>query len=221
MTLTIYGGILGLTLVALLPHIGVVLTSVADRWFLSVLPKAVTGKYYVMVFEHRLTMTSIRNSLFLSSLSTVLDVAVGITVAYLLARTLIPGKNILDTLTMLPLAVPGIVVAFGYVACFSGTFLDARVNPMPLLVIGYSVRRLPYMVRSAYAGFQQTHVVLEEAAQNVGASPATTLRRITLPLIFANLIAGGILCFSFAMLEVSDSLILAAEERFYPITKAI
>ena len=221
LTAVIYVGLLGLTFAALIPHISVVLTSVADRWFMTVLPEAFTGKYYGLVFDHRLTSTSIRNSLFLSSLATVVDVIVGITVAYLLARTRMPGKNVLDTLTMLPLAVPGIIVAFGYVAGFSGTFLDARVNPVPLLICGYAVRRLPYMVRSAYAGFQQTSVTLEEAAQNVGASPATTLRRITLPLVFANLVAGGILCFSFAMLEVSDSLILAAEERYYPITKAI
>ena len=99
--------------------------------------------------------------------------------------------------------------------------LDARNNPVPLLIIAYAVRRLPYMVRAAYAGFQQTSVSLEEAAQNVGASPARSIRRITIPLIFANLVAGGILCFSFAMLEVSDSLILAFEQRYYPITKAI
>lgn len=210
-----------LTLVALLPHLSVILTSLAERWFLTVLPSEFTGHHYIQVFEHPLTSTSIRNSLFLSSLSTVADIVVGIALAYLLARTQIPGRNALDVLTMLPLAVPGIIVAFGYVSGFSGTFLDARVNPMPLLVFGYAVRRLPYMVRSAYAGFQQTSVTLEEAAQNVGATPATTLRRITLPLVFANLVAGGILSFSFAMLEVSDSLILAMEERYYPITKAI
>ncbi|MDA0747479.1 MAG: iron ABC transporter permease [bacterium] len=221
MTVLIYAGMLLLTFVALIPHISVVLTSLTDRWFMTVLPEAFSGKYYGMVFDHQLTSTSIRNSLFLSSLSTVVDIVVGISVAYLLARTRIPGKNLLDTLTMLPLAVPGIIVAFGYVAGFSGTFLDVRVNPVPLLVFGYAIRRLPYMVRSAYAGFQQTSVTLEEAAQNVGATPAVTLRRITLPLVFANLVAGGILCFSFAMLEVSDSLILAVEERYYPITKAI
>ena len=47
------------------------------------------------------------------------------------------------------------------------------------------------------------------------------MRRITMPLISANLIAGGILAFSFAMLEVSDSLILAIKERYFPLTKAI
>ena len=55
----------------------------------------------------------------------------------------------------------------------------------------------------------------------MGATPARTLKRITIPLVSANILAGAILCFSFAMLEVSDSLILASEKGFYPITKVI
>jgi len=207
--------------VALIPHLSVILTSLADRWFITILPESYTFSYYSQAFDHQLTLTSIKNSLGLSALSTVTDVAIGIGIAYLLVRTRIPGKNILDTLTMMPLAIPGIILAFGYVGAYSGTILDVRNNPVPLLIFGYAVRRLPYMVRSAYAGFQQTNVVLEEAAQNVGAGPMTTLRRITLPLVCTHLLAGGILCFSYAMLEVSDSLILAVEERYYPITKAI
>ena len=70
-------------------------------------------------------------------------------------------------------------------------------------------------------GFQQTSETLEEAAQNLGATPFKALIKITLPLITANLIAGGLLAFAFAMLEVSDSLILAQKQAFYPITKAI
>jgi len=83
------------------------------------------------------------------------------------------------------------------------------------------VRRLPYVVRSAVAGFQQTSVTLEEASQNLGCPPFNTFCKITLPLISANLIAGGLLAFSFAMLEVSDSLILAQKQQDFPITKAI
>ena len=81
-------------------------------------------------------------------------------------------------------------MAFGYVAAFSATPLDARINPVPLLVIAYAVRRLPYMVRAAYAGFQQTSVALEEAAMNLGASPIKTSLSNHLPLVFANLVAG-------------------------------
>jgi iron(III) transport system permease protein len=62
---------------------------------------------------------------------------------------------------------------------------------------------------------------MEEAALNLGASRFTAVRRIIVPLIAANLIAGALLAFSFSMLEVSDSLILAQQESNYPITKAI
>ena len=220
-TVMAYAVVLAISALALIPHLGVLLTSVTNRWFLSVLPSEYTMKFYEAAFSHDLALLSIKNSLLLSSLSTIIDVVLGVTIAYLLARKRVPGRNVLDALAMLPLALPGLVLAFGYVAAFSATPLDARVNPVPLLVISYAVRRLPYMVRAAYAGFQQTSVALEEAAINLGASPIKTLYQITMPLIFANLIAGAVLSFSFAMLEVSDSLILASKESYYPITKAI
>jgi len=108
----------------------------------------------------------------------------------------------------MPLAVPGLVLAFGYLAITregelfrflvdSPPFIPTD-SPMILLVIAYSVRRLPYIVRSAVAGFQQTSASLEEAAANLGAGPITTMVRITAPLIAANLIAGAILAFAFS-----------------------
>jgi iron(III) transport system permease protein len=62
---------------------------------------------------------------------------------------------------------------------------------------------------------------MEEAAMNLGAGRIRAVRTVIIPLIAANLIAGGLLAFSFAMLEVSDSLILAQREQHFPITKAI
>lgn len=221
MTLLIYAAMLSLTGLAMIPHASVFLTSIAERWFMTVLPQETTGRFYAMVFEHPMSLSSIEMSLVLSVLSTTLDIVLGIAIAYLLTRTRIPYKGVLDAMAMLPLALPGLVLAFGYLAGYSGTFLDARHYPVPLLVIAYAVRRLPYMVRAAYAGFQQTSIALEEAARNLGASRLRTLFQITFPLIFANLVAGGILCFAFAMLEVSDSLILALKDEYYPITKAI
>jgi iron(III) transport system permease protein len=220
-TVLAYALVLGISALALIPHFGVLLTSVAKRWFLSVLPAEYTWQFYQAVFSHELALNSIKNSLLLSGFSTLIDIVLGVTIAYLLARKRVPGRDVLDAVAMLPLALPGLVLAFGYVAAFSATPLDPRINPVPLLVIAYAVRRLPYMVRAAYAGFQQTSVALEEASINLGASPFKTLFQITMPLVFANLIAGAVLAFSFAMLEVSDSLILAAKEPYYPITKAI
>ncbi|HTH48539.1 MAG TPA: iron ABC transporter permease [Candidatus Limnocylindria bacterium] len=215
---------------ALTPHLSVILASFAERWFFSVLPNSFTTANYGDVFGHGLTGSSIRNSLFYAGVSAMIDLVLGVLIAWLLTRKKLPFANVLDALAMLPLALPGLVLAFGYFAGFDVNeklhpildgFLDPRTNPTFLLIVSYSVRRLPYIVRSAYAGFQQTSVVLEEASANLGASPLRTLRRITLPLVAANLVAGCILTFSFAMLEVSDSLILAQRDKFFPITKQI
>jgi iron(III) transport system permease protein len=222
-TILIWVVMLGVIGAALLPHLTVIMRSFAQHWFFSVLPQQWTTANYAEIFGHGLTASSIRNSLFYSSLSAVLDLGLGVMIAWLLTRRRIPFANLLDALAMLPLALPGLVLAFGYVAGFDFkiAWLNPRDNPTLLLVISYSVRRLPYIVRSAYAGFQQTSVTLEEASANLGASPFRTLRKITLPLVMANLIAGTTLTFSFAMLEVSDGLILAMREQFFPITKMI
>ena len=176
--------------------------------------------------SHPLVVPSIKNSLLYSSGATLVDLILGVAIAWVIVRSTIKGRAILDALVMLPLAVPGLVLAFGYLALSQDGekfhfLVGADGNPMWLLIIAYAVRRLPYVVRAAVAGLQQANIALEEAARSLGASPARTLRRVSLPLLGANLIAGGILAFAFAMLEVSDSLILAQQSEHFPITKAI
>jgi iron(III) transport system permease protein len=227
----------GITFIAILPHISVILIAItpnAGEWRLSVFPKSYTLSHYLTVFTHEDTLPSIQNSLFYSVFSTLLAMIAGILISYLLTRKRLPFSNLLDAIAMLPLALPGVALAFGYVGSFADTtfllrhmpdgvvaIIDPRKNPTLLLIISYSVRRLPFMLRSIYAGLQQTSITYEEASQNLGANPAKTLYKITLPLVMANIIAGAILVFSFSMLEVSDSLILAMKDQYSPITKAI
>jgi iron(III) transport system permease protein len=211
--------------IAVLPHAGVILLSFSTDWYKTILPEAFTLQHYDDALSHELTLTAISNSLKYASLATVFDLFLGVGVAYVNVRTKIFGRQILDAMAMLPLAVPGLVMAFGYLAMSREGqpfhWLMLGEDPVLLLVIAYSVRRLPYVVRSASAGFQQVSPALEEAAQNLGCPPLRALFKITLPLIAPNLIAGGLLAFSFAMLEVSDSMILAQQAGHFPITKAI
>jgi len=205
-------------------------------WYQSILPQQYTDAHYLSALTHPMASISIQNSLIYASLAMLLDIALGLLIAWLIVRGRIMGRSLLDALAMLPLAVPGLVLAFGYVAMsleitrfFGGTdaapnwvqVVGQNPNPMVFLIIAYAIRRLPYVVRSAVAGLEQTSGELEEAALNLGASQTYAVRRIVVPLIMANLIAGGLLAFSFAMLEVSDSLILAQTTDDYPITKAI
>ncbi|MGE5607779.1 MAG: ABC transporter permease, partial [Bacillota bacterium] len=218
---------------AVLPHIAVVLTSLCatGAWYKTLLPAKLTMDHFGQALVDELAMSSITNSLRYALLATGLAMTVGLGAAIVIVRSKLPGREIIDALSMLPLAVPGLVLAFGYLAISiwfkqrlgdrTPAWMDVQQYPLVLLVIAYAARRLPYVVRSAVAGLQQTPVDLELAASNLGASRWTVLRRITAPLIMANLIAGGLLAFAFAMLEVSDSLILAQRADYYPITKAI
>jgi iron(III) transport system permease protein len=231
---------------ALLPHVGVILTSVSGvgTWFDSAVPRIFTAHNYSAALTSDVTIPSVQRSIEYASMSTVIDIALGLVIAFLIVRSTLPNflKQTVDSVSMLPLAVPGLVMAFGYLAISSRLviklgqlpwfkdhtehkwaldLLDVHENPTLILVIAYAMRRIPYVVRSAVAGLEQTPVDLELAARNLGASSGMTLRRITLPLISANLIAGGLLAFAFAMLEVSDSLLLAQPQKYWPITVGI
>ncbi len=248
----------GIACIACLPHIGVVLSavSVSGSWYQSILPQAFTWENFTNALQHPLAAGAIRNSLFLAGCAVLLDLVIGVAAARILVRTKLRGRWILDLMVMLPIAVPGLVMAFGFVSMslewpfastapeslawmahllpaawwqwFSqaplqswGNIVGAQPNPFPFLIIAYSIRRLPYIVRSTVAGLEQTPVDLEEAASSVGATPSKIIRTIVIPLVAANIIAGALLTFSLSMLEVSDSLLLAQREADFPVTKAI
>jgi iron(III) transport system permease protein len=177
---------------AAIPNIMVVLQSFAGPWFMSVLPENWTLDNYSFLASHPLSVSSIRNSLYYSSISGIIDVIFGVGIAWVITRSKARYGWLLDTLAMLPLALPGLVLAFGYMAAFDVDipWLNPRVNPVILLIVSYSIRRLPYMVRAACAGFQQASITLQEASTGLGASPIRTLRKITLPLIIGHLIGG-------------------------------
>ena len=139
-----------------------------------------TREHYREALGHDMTVRSIRNSLLYSSLAVAIDLVLGVAIAFVVVRSKLRVRGVLDALAMLPLAVPGLVMAFGYLAvsvtAATGRVFDswsgrcrADESRRCFLVMAYSVRRLPYMVRSAVAGLQQTSVTFEEAAWNLGA----------------------------------------------------
>lgn len=151
------------------------------------------------------------NSVIYASLAGVIDVVLGAVIGYLLVRKRYVGRSLLDVMSMLPLAVPGVVIALGYLFIFSTRLPGTNFRLSSLwfiLVIAYSMRRLPYSVRSSHAALQQIHISLEEAAQNLGASRMWTLVKVTVPLMSAGIFAGGTMSFLTAFTEVSTSLMI-------------
>lgn len=228
---------------ALLPNISVVLTSLSatGAWYRSLLPRSFTLAHYAAALQDKLVMPSldeaglhlgaVGNSILYAGVATVIGVVVALGIALVVVRSDVPFRGALDVLGMLPLAVPGLVMAFGYLSISvqlkralgeqTPDWLDVQRFPVVLLVLAYAARRLPYIVRSSAAGLEQVPRDYERAAQNLGASALRVLRHIVLPLIGASVMAGALMAFVFAMLEVSDSLVLAQSAEFFPITRAI
>jgi iron(III) transport system permease protein len=168
--LAAYAWIAVVLLVVLSPHLGVLLLSVAQVWSFSPLPDAYTLAHYATVFQDSAGM--IRNTLVYCGLAAGIDVLLGVTIAYLMLRTRLPARQWLDWIATASLAVPGIVLAIGYLRLYKGITLPGTdvlfTSSWVMIMLAYAVRRLPYALRSCVAALQQVHVSLEEAAEEPG-----------------------------------------------------
>ncbi|MPM66014.1 hypothetical protein SDC9_112918 [bioreactor metagenome] len=215
-----------MTLLAILPHLALLLLAFSRDYYDTIVPWSWTLEHFRAALGDKLVVPSIFNSLRYSLAATMIALLAGTACAVLVVRWKPRGAVFFDLLSMLPLAIPGIVMAFGFLGmtvkfAWAGRIFDPVNSPLLLLAGAYAIRRLPYVMRSVASGLEQTPAVLEEAGLNVGATRSRVFARILAPLVAANLLIGGLFAFSFSMLEVSDSLILVQKSAFYPITKAI
>ena len=214
---------IAIVLISLTPHIGIVLSSLARVWSMTYLPESYTLDHYSEVLVR--TPQFIQNTLLYCSISALFDIILGAVIAYLLVRKNFLGKNILDVLAMLPFAIPGIVIGIGYLRMFYQFPIPGLGIPLTatwfILPISYTIRRLPYTVRSCFAALQQIHISLEEASLNLGANQLQTFLRVTLPLMLPGIIAGGILAFVNAVVEISTTLFLTPSLAQAPLSFGI
>ena len=209
--------------ISLLPHIGIVLLSFAKVWSFSLLPSTYTlGHYEEILFR---VPHFVINTLIYTLLAAALDIVLGAAIAFLLLRTGVPGRNFLDAIATMPLAIPGVVLAVGYLRVFHGWEFPGLGSPLTsswlILVVAYTMRRLPYTVRACYAALQQVHVTLEESAQNLGANRFRTFVKITLPMIGGGLVAGGLIAFVTSCVELASTIMLVPRIELGPISYGI
>ena len=208
---------------ALLPHVGIVLLSVAKVWSLTPLPSAYTlaGYEEVLVRAPHFVWNTLRYAL----LASLLDVGLGAVIAWLLLRGHVRGRGWLDVIATMPLAVPGVVLAVAYLRAFHGWAVPGLGGPLTsswlILVVVYAVRRLPYTVRSAHAALLPLPLAFEEAALNLGARRARTFLRVTLPLMGRGLLAGGLLAFVSSAVDFSATMLLVPRVELGPLAYGI
>ena len=218
-----YGWIFVVLLVVLSPHIGVLLLSFAEVWSFAPLPDGYTLAHYETVFQDASGM--MKNTLLYCGLAAGLDVILGVTIAYLVLRTKLPARKWLDWAATASLAVPGIVLAIGYLRLFKGATVPGTdtlfTSTWIVIMLAYAVRRLPYALRSCMAALQQVHESLEEAAESLGATKLRTIQRVVVPLMAGGILAGFVTSFITAAVELSATILLTSSESQAPMSYGI
>src|SRR5262249_38020729 len=157
--------------------------------------------------EYNVTQRAIVNSLLLATVAATLAVLLGIVMGWIELRTRIPGRKVLDYASLIPLGLPGIVMAVALIP-FSLAMPGALSGTFMILLLAYVGRYLPLGVRAANASLRQVDPSLEESATILGASWTLTMREVTLPLIRPGLFAGWLLVFVPVIQELSASILL-------------
>lgn len=159
------------------------------------------------LFNNQVAVRGTVNSFLLAIGAGIGAVLIGATVAYVDLRTKIPGRRLLDYLAILPLGLPGTVLAVGVLLAFIRPPL-VLYGTIWILLVAYVARSIPLATRSLNATLRQIDVSLEEAARVVGATQFEALRRILLPLARPGLAVAFLLVFIPALSELSATILL-------------
>jgi iron(III) transport system permease protein len=197
-------------LLSFVPYLGVALASVGRGWSLTPFPVRYTLLYFERVIVE--APKYIVNTFLYAGLAVALCVVVGVPIAWILARTRVPGRDTLDAINTLILAIPGTAIGIAYIRAFHfelpglGYGLTSFWIVLPIVL---AIRRLPYTVRGSYASLLLVHRSMEEAAASVGAGGWRSFRDVTLPLIWRGVLVGSLFSFMTSLQEASAVLFLS------------
>ena len=152
-------------------------------------------------------LRSIQNSLLLSFLGATIGVALSAVVAYFVVRSVWRGRGALDFLALVPVAIPGAVIAIAMLWAYVREPFNLY-HTLWIILIAYITRFLPFGVRAVSNSITQIHEELERAAAVSGANWGVVFWRILAPLAMPGIVAGWIILFVSMMRELSASIML-------------
>ncbi|HET9669288.1 MAG TPA: iron ABC transporter permease [Casimicrobiaceae bacterium] len=165
------------------------------------------ANFYAALVDNQIAARGVMNSFKLAIAAATIAVLLGAAIAYVDLRTRLRGRQMLDYLAILPLGLPGTVLAVALLQAFI-RFPVPIYATIWILLIAYVVRSMPIAVRGANGALRQVDASLEEAARVAGASWLVASRRILLPIMRSNLMLAWLLVFIPALGELSATILL-------------
>lgn len=182
-------------------------------FFGSLPPPSLSLRWYIHIITDKFWMESLRFSFILGLCAAIISLGMGVPAAIFLVRYEFKGKEVLKTIFLAPLVIPGVVIGVSLLTIFS--VLGMR-NSFVNLLIAHAIITLPYVVRTVLGSLIGFDRSLEEAAMNLGANEIQTFLKITLPIIKPGVIASIVFAFfiSFDDVAVSSFLVTAKTTTF-------
>jgi len=166
-------------------------------------------KNYLFVFNFPTTLRAFRNSIFLMLASATVTMLLTSVIAWIAVKSRVKGKGLLDVLTFIPIAIPGIVLGVSLIYVYL-TLPIPIYGTIWILLLAYITKYMPYGIRTTTSTIIQIHNELEEASALSGGSWGLTFRKITLPLLIPGFMAGWIYIAMVSLRELSTSILLYA-----------
>ncbi len=200
--------------ILILPHAMVLLVSFAKdgAWTTQILPPAYTVENFRRLTSDPQLITPIRNSVSMAAMATAANVIVCFLAAYLVVLRRFRGRRLLETLLVVPWAIPPTAIALGLAATFNqNDVLSAKlllVGTFWILPLAYFIRGIPLVATATEGSLKQMDPSLEDAARGLGGSWWLTMRRVVIPAARPGLVAGAMLAAVTAVGEFVASIVL-------------
>ena len=195
----------------LAPYLTLLAVSLNRSWGLQFWDNLTLEHYRFVLLEYDVTRRAIWNSLLLASAAATFAVLLGSLVGWIDLRTTLRGRKVLDYTSLIPLGLPGIVMAVALIQFWLRVPLPIY-GTLVIILLAYTGRYVPLGVRAANAAFRQIDPSLEETARVTGAGWMRAFGSVTLPLARPGLFAGWLLVFIPALQELSASILLFSSE---------
>ncbi len=200
-------GVIVFVVAIALPYGALLSTSLVKSVGLPFWQNVTLANYKFVLFDYDVTRRAIVNSFILATLAATLSVLIGGIIGWIDLRTTMWGRRVLDYVSLVPLGLPGIVMAVALIQFWLATPFKLY-GTLAILLLAYTGRYVPLGVRAANASLRQVDVSLEESARILGASWGMTMRHVTFPLTRPGMFAGWLLVFVPAIQELSASILL-------------
>jgi len=183
-----------------------------------------TTKWYRQLMENEQLLAALRSSLVIAAISSVVAVALGVLASYAVVRRRFVAKGAVTALLLSPLVLPYLVFGITLLILFRAvdSFLIPRVGiyfglGTHAIVIGHAVVSLPYTILTVVPRLERLSTDVEEAARDLGASPMSTFRRVTLPLLAPAILSAYLIAFTLSFDEYAIASFIAGDVTTYPL----